>query len=307
MERSFDVVIVGGSFAGLSAAMSLARAMKTVMILDRGTPCNRFTPHSHNFITHDGKAPADIAEEARKDVRKYPTVYMERGEVDSISKEDEGFMVRFSAEGASAKEQFRAKKILLATGLEDILPPIEGFSDCWGKTILHCPYCHGYEYKNCTTAILGHDKRAFEQAKLIVNWAKGPFILSNGETQFTAEQQAVLGELGVKIHTGKIKRFVHKEGVLEKVVFEDGSVLILQVIYANPDFKQQSDLADRLGCKFTDRGYIEVDLFQKTSVRGVYAAGDNSTRGRSIAMAAAFGSLAGIMMSKELISQYQLP
>src|SRR5690554_3231552 len=264
--------------------MSLARAMKTVMILDRGTPCNRFTPHSHNFITHDGKAPADIAEEARKDVRKYPTVYMERGEVDSISKEDEGFMVRFSAEGASAKEQFRAKKILLATGLEDILPPIEGFSDCWGKTILHCPYCHGYENKNCTTAILGHDKRAFEQAKLIINWAKKPVILSNGEPEFSEDQRAVLEDLGVQIHPGVIKRLIHKEGVLEQVEFEDGSLLVVQVIYANPDFKQQSDIASQLGCKLNDRGLIEVDLFQKTSVRGVYAAGDNSTRGRSIAM-----------------------
>lgn len=307
MVRSFDVVIVGGSFAGLSAAMSLARAMKTVIIVDRGTPCNRFTPHSHNFITHDGKAPADIAEEARKDVRKYPTVYLERGEVSSIKKGKDGFTVGFSAGGGGDEEEFVAKKILLATGLEDILPAIEGFADCWGKTILHCPYCHGYEYKNCTTAILGYDKRAFEQAKLIINWAKGPFLLSNGEPEFTDEQRAILDDLGVEIHSGKIKRLVHKEGVLEQVEFEDGTALVVQVIYANPDFRQQSDLAQQLGCKINERGFIEVDLFQKTSVRGVYAAGDNSTRGRSIAMASAFGSLAGIMMSKELISQYQLP
>ena len=307
MGRSFDVVIVGGSFAGLSAAMSLARAMKTVMIVDRGTPCNRFTPHSHNFITHDGRPPTDIAEEARKDVRKYPTVYMERGEVTSIEQAEDGFKVRVTSESSSKKEEFYSKKILLATGLEDMLPSIEGFADCWGKTILHCPYCHGYEYKNCTTAILGHDKRAFEQAKLIINWAKKPFILSNGEPEFTDEQRAILKSMGVQLHTGKIKRMVHKDGVLEQVEFEGGGVLVMQVIYANPDFRQQSGLAQQLGCKLTERGFIEVDLFQKTSVRGVYAAGDNSTRGRSIAMASAFGSLAGIMMSKELISQFQLP
>lgn len=307
MERNFDVVVVGGSFAGLSAAMSLARAMKTVMIVDRGTPCNRFTPFSHNFITHDGKAPADIAEEARKDVCKYPTVYMEKGEVLFIEQAEDGFQVHFRAEVLGDEEIFSAKKILLATGLEDVLPPIEGFADCWGKTILHCPYCHGYEYKNCTTAIFGYDKRAFEQAKLIINWAKKPVIISNGDAEFTDEQRKMLDGLGVRIYTEKIKRIVHKDGVMEYVEFEDGSVLEVQVIYANPDFRQQSDLPEQLGCRLTDRGLIEVDLFQKTSVRGVYAAGDNSTRGRSIAMASAFGSLAGIMMSKELISRYQLP
>lgn len=173
MERQFDVIIVGGSFAGLSAAMSLARAMKTVMIIDRGTPCNRYTPETHNFITHDGKKPGKIAEKARKDVLKYPTVYLRKGEVTSVGERDSGFSVEV------AGEEFNAKKILFATGLEDILPDIEGFTECWGKTVLHCPYCHGYEFKNYSTAIWGNGKQAFEQTKLITNWAKQPLIFTN--------------------------------------------------------------------------------------------------------------------------------
>src|SRR5690606_24019090 len=134
----YDVIIIGGSYAGLSAAMALGRSRRTVLIIDEGRPCNRQTPHAHNLITHDGDAPADIARRAKEQVLAYPTVRFIRDKALSAAGADGAFDV-----GTASDHAYRAKKLLLATGVRDLTPPIPGFAECWGISVLHCPYCHG--------------------------------------------------------------------------------------------------------------------------------------------------------------------
>jgi len=146
-----DVIIIGGSYAGLSAAMTLGRSMRKVLIIDSGKPCNRQTPYSHNFITHDGETPAAIAQKAREQVLKYPTVQLVNDTALRASKNENGFEIITASEAA-----YNTTKIIFATGVLDIMPDIKGFAECWGISILHCPYCHGYEVKDKPLGIIAN-------------------------------------------------------------------------------------------------------------------------------------------------------
>src|SRR5690606_28226163 len=142
-------IIIGGSYARLSAAMALGRSLRNVLIIDSGLPCNRQTPHSHNFITQDGEKPNVIAEKAKAQVLNYDTIKFYNGTAVSGSKIENGFVITTQTE-----EKFTAKKLIFATGIKDIMPDIKEFQACWGISVIHCPYCHGYEFRNQKTAIL---------------------------------------------------------------------------------------------------------------------------------------------------------
>jgi len=181
---NFDVIIVGGSYAGLSAAMALERSLHNVLIIDSGLPCNRQTPQSHNFITYDGETPAVIAEKARIQVLNYPTVRLHNGFAASGRKTDTGFIIE-TLEGL----EFIAKKLIFATGITDIMPDIKGFEQCWGISIIHCPYCHGYEFRNQKTAIMVNGERALHLASLVHNLSNDVNIITSGKAVFTGEQR----------------------------------------------------------------------------------------------------------------------
>lgn len=296
MNEKFDVIIVGGSYAGLSAAMTLGRALRKVLIVDAGKPANRFTPHSHNFITHDGKPPGEIAALARNQVDEYASVERITGFVMSAVKEDQGFSIPLD-NGAV----YTCSKLIFATGIIDILPDIPGFSDCWGKSMLHCPYCHGFEVRHEKTGILGNGDYAFEFASLISNWTNDLTVFTNGASVLTSEQTAALSRHNIPIVETKIKTLHHAMGYLSKVSFENGEVMPLTALYARPAFRQHSDVPLQLGCELTPDGYIKIDGSQKTTVPGVYACGDNVTRLRTVANAVSMGTAAGMMVNKELI------
>jgi thioredoxin reductase len=176
-------VIMGGSYAGLSAAMVLGRALRRVVIIDSGLPCNRQTPHTHSFITQDGATPAHIAAVAKGQVLAYPTVSFQTGTVVSVTGSATAFTVR-----TAASETIHARKVLFATGVRDQLPFISGFAECWGISVIHCPYCHGYEYRDQPTGILVNGPTALDFGKLIRNWTKKLTIFTNGGPQFSAVQ-----------------------------------------------------------------------------------------------------------------------
>ncbi len=182
MKNEFDVLIVGGSYAGLSAAMALGRSLRQVLVMDSGQPCNRFTPHAHNFITHDGKAPADIAQQARQDVARYNTVHFHEGLAVEGRKTASGFEVK-----TQAGELFFGKKLLFATGIKDHLPDIEGFEACWGISMIHCPYCHGYEFRGQKTGIWANGPRAFHPKTSI----EGIFACGDNSTMLRSLANAV--------------------------------------------------------------------------------------------------------------------
>ncbi|MBL7931401.1 MAG: NAD(P)/FAD-dependent oxidoreductase, partial [Bacteroidia bacterium] len=156
-KNMFDVIIIGGSYSGLAAGLALGRALRKVLIIDSGLPCNRQTPHSHNFITHDGKTPAEISRMARGQVEKYETVTFLESTVIDGAKVGKGFEIK-----TEKGEVFKATKLIFATGIRDQMPDIEGFSECWGITAIHCPYCHGYEVWNQITGILANGAFAYE-------------------------------------------------------------------------------------------------------------------------------------------------
>lgn len=294
----FDVIIIGGSYSGLSAGMALGRAIRSVLIIDSASPCNKQTPHSHNFITHDGETPQVIADKAREQVAKYNTVTFYSGFAVRGKKIDSGFEITMETGAA-----FTAKKLVFASGVKDIMPAIKGAGASWGISMIHCPYCHGYEVRNEKTGILANGEMGFEFSKLIQNWTKELTLFTNGKSTLSVEQTDKLKEHGIDLIETGIEAFEHTNGYLEQVLLKDGSSVKLKAMYAKLPFVQHSDIPEMLGCAFTEQGFIEIDGFQKTTIPGIYACGDNVTPMRSVSNAVAMGSLAGAMLNRELVDE----
>lgn len=296
-NNKYDVIIIGGSYAGLSAAMALGRAIRNVLIIDSGKPCNRQTPHSHNFLTQDGNTPESIARVSKAQVMQYPTIEFMEDQVIRVEGENDRFTV-YNLEG----QAFAARKVLFATGIKDLMPEIKGFADCWGISVIHCPYCHGYEYRNEQTGILANGDQAFEFARLINNWTKKLTVFTNGASTINESQREQLLQLNISVIETAVQEIRHTDGFLQELLFGDGSSSKMTALYAKIPFEQHSNIPAKLGCQMTDTGYIQTDDFQKTSIPGIYAAGDNSTMVRSISMTVGTGTKAGAFINHELIS-----
>ncbi|WP_192345924.1 NAD(P)/FAD-dependent oxidoreductase [Algoriphagus sp. Y33] len=299
MEKSkFEVIIIGGSYAGLSAAMALGRSLRKVLVIDAGKPCNRQTPHSHNFLTQDGKTPAEIASIGRKQVEKYDTVTFLSGFAVDAKKTNSGFEIKTEDD-----KVFEGKKLILATGVKDIMPEIPGFSECWGISVIHCPYCHGYEVRNEKTGILANGDFAFEFGKMITNWTKDLTLFTNGKSTLSQEQADKLATKGVHVIETEIMSIRHTVGKLEYLVLKDNSKFPLNAFYSKVDFVQSTAIPSTLEIELTDHGHIKVDLMQKTNIPGVYACGDSTTPFRSVSYAVSTGAMAGVASNKELIDE----
>jgi thioredoxin reductase len=297
-QRDFEVIIVGGSYSGLSAAMSLGRSLRQVLVIDSGVPCNRQTPHSHNFITQDGEVPAVISAKAKLQVDFYKTVQFFNGLAIEASVIKNGFEIK-TADG----EVFTSKKVLFATGVKDLLPRIDGLDACWGISVLHCPYCHGYEVQKQKTAIIANGDMAFEYARLISNWTKDLRLLTNGKSTLTTEQKVILHKYKIEIIEEEIESLEHIKGNIRQVIFKNQSKITVKAIYFRPPFQQHCSLPESLGCALTEQGLVKVDLMQKTNIAGIYASGDCVIQARSVAMAVSSGSFAGASINKELIDE----
>lgn len=297
-SKNYDVIIIGGSYAGLSAAMSLGRSLKNVLIIDNGLPCNRQTPHSHNFITQDGVPPKDIADKAREQVLKYGTVNFEKDLAISGRQTDYGFEIT-----TQSNHSFFAHKLIFATGIKDIFPSIKGFAECWGISVIHCPYCHGYEFRGKKTGILINGDKAFHISQLVNNLTNDLFILSNGAATFEKDALEKLRRNNISIIEKEILEIQHKNGHLENIIFKDGTRENFDAIYASVPFVQHSDIPKKLGCKINEQGYIEVNSFQQTTVQGIYACGDNTSPMRSVSNAVASGAFAGSILNKEITEE----
>ena len=297
-NNNFEVIIIGGSYAGLSAALSLGRALRNVLIIDSGAPCNKQTPHSHNFLTQDGKTPKEISTLAKEQVSQYKTIKFHNGLAVSAAKTAKGFEVKTQTDVL-----FYSKKLIIATGRKDIMPDIKGFAECWGISVIHCPYCHGYEVRNKKTGILGNGDYGFEFSRLVNNWTKDLTLYTNGQSTLTAEQTNKLKEHNISIVEKEVDCFEHVNGQIQNIIFNDSSKTSITVIYAKPKFIQHSEIAAQLGCELTEQDIVKVDASQKTTIKGVFACGDNSNSSRDIALAVAAGGIAGGTCNKELIQE----
>lgn len=291
----FDVIIVGGSYAGLQAGMTLGRALKNVLIIDSGKPCNAQTPHSHNFLTRDGETPAAIAQVAKEQLKAYTTVQTLQGIALTGAKTATGFTIT-----TQAGETFAARRLLFASGIKDTMPPIPGVAECWGISVIHCPYCHGYEVKNLPTGLLANGETAFEMVKMLRNWTKELTVFTNGPVELTTEMVSQIRERNITIIDTPLKAVIHEQGQLSAVELVDGHIVPLKAVYARLPFTQHCDIPAQLGCEINEMGFIKVAEMGKTTVEGVYAAGDNCTMLRSVGNAVAAGMAAAAFISREL-------
>lgn len=291
-ENNFEVIIIGGSYAGLSAAMALGRALRNVLIIDGGNPCNKQTPHSHNFITQDGKTPKVIATLAKEQVEKYETIKFYSGVATNGLKTKYGFEI-----STNSGDVFTTHKLIFATGILDIMPDIHGFAECWGISVIHCPYCHGYEVKGQKTGILANGYFAYHYAQLIRNWTKELTIFTNGKSTLTKEQTDKIAKHNIPIIEKEITHLNHTNGQIISIGFKDNSIFDLNAVYSRPDFEQHCKIPEWLGCELTEQGHLKVDMFQKTSVTNIYACGDNTSPMRSVANAVSNGNLVGAVVN----------
>lgn len=295
-ETIYDVIIVGGSYAGLQAATTLGRALRKVLVIDSGKPCNHQTPHSHNFLTQDRKAPAQITATAKMQLARYTTVSIIQDKAVNAVKQDEVFKI-----STIFGKEFTGRKVLFSTGLKDLMPDVKGFAECWGISVIHCPYCHGYEVHHEPTGILANGEVGYEYAKLISNWTSSLTLFTNGPSTLTVQQTQQLQAKNIVIVDDKLSEIHHNSGQITHLTFEGGSNKEVKAIYARIPFEQHCQLPVALGCELTSDGLLNTEPFGKTKVKGLYAAGDNSSLMRSVAGAVAAGMAAAAMINKELI------
>lgn len=296
-QQPYDVLIIGGSYAGLSAALVLGRSLRRVLVIDAGQPCNRQTPHSHSFLTRDGETPARLSAIAREQLSPYPTVEVRSGRVISAEQTADGFLVTM-ATGESAA----GRKLLLATGVVDTMPDLPGFAECWGRSVLHCPYCHGYEVHGQPLGILANGAMGYELALLIQHWSRHLTLFTDGPATLDADQRQRLDGLQIPIVEKPIAALDHEAGQLTALRFADGSLAQHRALFARVPFRQSSDLATQLGCTLTENGLLDVTEFGETNVPGVFAAGDATTPFRQVAIAAANGVKAAAWINRELMT-----
>lgn len=297
----YDAIIIGGSFAGLSAALPLARARRSVLLVDAGRPRNRFAATAHGFLGHDGKPPQQIRAEARQQLARYPTVTFADGTATAAVQAGGGFDI--DIEDAAGRRRESGRRLILATGVRDELPALPGLAERWGNTVIHCPYCHGYEVAGSTLGILGGDAMAAHKAALIPDW--GPAILfTQGGEEPAAEQAALLAARGVAIERVPVVALLGSAPGLEGARLADGRVVGLGALFVSPWTVPASPLAGQLGCAFDDGpfgSYVRVDERKQTTVPGVFAAGDAATPMHSATLASAAGMLAGVHAHQSLV------
>ncbi len=294
----FDTIIVGGSTAGLSAALYLGRFRRKVLIIDSAKPANRFSHAAHGFFTRDGVPPADLLSIGREQLLKYETVTIQSGEVTQIQPEQQHFTATL-ADGS----RYSARKILLATGMKDTLPAVNGLQQFWGTSVFHCPYCDGWEQRDQPVAILNRGEHALHIAKLLRVLTADLVICSDGPSELTAEQQALLTKHGIQIIETAVERVEGHDTQLERIVFADGLTLARTAIFTRLILAQHSDFAAQLGCEIAASGRIKVDEQGRTSLAGVYAAGDMVNAARQLILAASQGATTAIAINMDMIAE----
>jgi thioredoxin reductase len=296
-----DVLIVGAGPAGLSAALTLGRVRRSVSLVDDGSPRNAHSPALHNFLTREGTTPSEFLGTARSELRRYDSVELVDDSVVDVSGEDDAFDVAFDS---GRRETVR--KILLACGIRDELPEIEGLAPLWGTTVLHCPYCHGWEHRDRRLAVLGSNDRAVAQALHLAALSAGTTICTNGGAPFDMGVEEELHTAGVGVRTAGIRALRANDDGLQEIEFDDGTALPADAAFVGPTARPNNALARDLGCALLDDGAVQVNPLGGTTVAGVFAAGDLSRnpeipfRGQMI-LAAASGVLAAMAIEEELL------
>lgn len=292
-----DVVIVGGGPGGLSGALALGRSRKRVLVCDSGPRRNAAAIQMHNFVTRDGTPPGDFRRIAREQLAGYPSVELRDAAVTSIHGERGAFVVSL------ANETVHAKRILLCTGMIDEMLPIDGFRELWGHGIFQCPYCHGWEVRDRPWGYLARSEdeaHLLPFALMIRGWTPDVTVFTNGPFDFAAETQEKLARARVKLVEDPIARLVARDGALAAVELATGRSVPCDALFAHPP-QTQVPLVHELNLALDEHGFVKADpMTRETSVPGVHAAGDLTTRMQAAIAAAASGMQAASMINASL-------
>jgi thioredoxin reductase len=292
---AYDVVIVGGGPGGLNAALYLGRGRKQVLLCDAGTPRNAAAEHMHGFGSRDGIPPQEFRRISREQLKAYPNVEVRDTRVGSVEQREGAFRVALG-DGTTVD----ARRILLAVGMVDEMLDIPGYKELWGPSIFQCPYCHGWEVKDQPFGVLLTDAQYLDHAAVIQNWSQDLIVFTHGAFTATPEQRERLQALGIGLEPRRIRALHGKDGRLAEVELEDGRRIARTVMFSNPP-QRQPELVTRLGLALDELGFVKVGPFGETSVPGIVAVGDMTTRMQAAVMAASAGATVGAMLNMSLI------
>ncbi|WP_138753901.1 NAD(P)/FAD-dependent oxidoreductase [Paenibacillus sinopodophylli] len=296
-----DCAIIGGGPAGLNAALVLGRSRRHVIVFDNNKPRNAVTRQSHGFITRDGIEPRDLRKLAHADIVNYPTVTIKPDKVIEIRPQaaGNGFQVM-----TSNGVLYEARTVILAAGLKETLPRIAGLEPCYGTSIFSCPYCDGWELRDQPLIVISEGSNLFHLAKIVYNWSKDVLVCMNGANNLTMQQAAMLGQRGIQVAPQRIKALQGKNGKLERIVFENDEEVKRMGGFVTPSWNQAASFGETLGCAMRPSGGFITDDYGRTSVKGVYAAGDCSIIvPAQLIVAAGEGSKAAIGANTDLTNE----
>src|SRR5829696_3012379 len=305
-DLQYDVVVVGGGSAGLSAALVLGRSRRRTLVLDSGEPRNAPSSGVHGFLSRDGIAPEELLRIGREQLEPYPSVEVRPARVTGASGENGDFEVILD-DGTLV----RARKLVLATGVVDELPEKAGFEELWGRGVYHCPYCHGWEVRDRPLAVLNSGEGAAERAAFIRNWSRDLVLLTDGPANLNEEGRRTLRALDIPVSEERISYLEGDPGGaaggLRRIHFEDGSSLEREGLFYVPPQRQGSELAEMLGCEIVAMGQAPAGVkadptTRETTVAGVYVAGDAGNAVQSALLAAASGANAAFFVNHSLVA-----
>ncbi|GAA1459959.1 NAD(P)/FAD-dependent oxidoreductase [Nocardiopsis exhalans] len=296
----FDVVVIGAGAGGLNAALVLARSRRRVAVVDSGAPRNAPAAHMQGFLSRDGMPPAELLETGRAEAAGYGVEFLD-GEVEEVARIfEEGapvFTVRL-ADGVV----LAARRVVVATGLRDELPDIPGVADRWGRDLLHCPYCHGYEVREQTLGVLGTQPAAVRHALLIRQWSED-VVLFRHTLEITGEDREALDARGVTVVDGTVERLLVEGDRLRGVQLAEGSCVPCHALFLVPRMVPRDGLLTALGCERGDNGWVATDRTGRTSVPGVWAVGNVVDPRALVVSAAGAGSAAAFAINHDLVGE----
>lgn len=295
MNQLLDVLIIGGGPAGLNAALVLGRARKNVVVIDDETPRNWVTRETHGFVTRDGASPREFRKAAKEQIVAYPSVQFASDTATAITGSDGDFVVK-TTQGAS----YHTKKILFAVGKKDLPLDINGLTEVYGKSAFVCPYCDGWELRDQSLVIIVSGDKALHMAKVISGWTERYTICTNGSDSLTDEQREELKQHHVTVFDAPIQSINSEEGMVQQVVLNDGTAIPCTGVFFQPKLFTGSELPKAIGCEITESGTVIVDASGKTSVAGVYSAGDAASEMYQAITAASLGALSAVSINNEL-------